>query len=171
MAYLRAMARRIKTPRPRDGALPQLAESAPCPCGSGRPYGECCGALHSGRAAAATAQLLMRARYSAFAVHDAEFLLKSWHPSTRPRQVDFDPRVRWSRLEIVATGDGGPFHRSGTVEFRAHYTERGQPGEQREVSRFVREDGEWVYLGPLPPERTRPGVAVPTPPGPRTPRV
>ncbi|MEU8298663.1 YchJ family protein [Micromonospora sp. NPDC048909] len=117
-----------------------------CPCGTGRPYGECCGPLHRGEADAPTAEALMRSRFSAFAVGDAGYLLRSWHESTRPARLDLDPARRWTRLEIVDTARGGLFDGTGTVEFRAHYREGGRPGTQTERSRFVRADGRWVYL-------------------------
>ncbi|MEV6672353.1 YchJ family metal-binding protein [Streptomyces sp. NPDC051162] len=117
-----------------------------CPCGLGKPYGECCGALHRGARTAATAEALMRSRYSAFAVHDAPYLLRSWHPGTRPESIDFDPEQRWTRLEILGTTGGTAFHNEGTVEFRAHFTARGRAGDQHENSSFARVDGEWVYV-------------------------
>lgn len=89
----------------------------------------------------------MRSRYSAFAGQDADYLLRTWHSRTRPPSIEFDADQRWSRLEILATAGGGMLEPSGTVEFRAHYLRRGKPGSQHEVSRFVREDGRWVYLG------------------------
>ncbi|WP_213452289.1 YchJ family protein [Rhizomonospora bruguierae] len=118
-----------------------------CPCGSGHGYDECCGALHGG-AAAATAELLMRSRFSAFAVGDAEYLRRTWHPTTRPRRLDPDPGVRWTRLEVLATEGGGLFDRTGVVEFRAHYRENGRADALRERSTFVRENGAWTYVGP-----------------------
>ncbi|MBS2536583.1 SEC-C domain-containing protein [Catenulispora sp. NF23] len=117
-----------------------------CPCGTGKPYADCCGALHSGQVAAATAEQLMRSRYSAFAVQDGAYLLKSHHSSTRPKVTDFEPKLRWTGLEIVGTTGGSAFHTEGTVEFIAHYTEAGHDGSMRENSSFVREDGNWVYL-------------------------
>lgn len=120
--------------------------TADCPCGLGKPYGECCGALHRGVRTAATAEALMRSRYSAFAVHDAPYLLRSWHPSTRPESIDFDPEQRWTRLEILGTTGGTAFRNEGTVEFRAHFTVRGRAGDQHENSGFARVDGEWVYV-------------------------
>ncbi|MFG1806839.1 YchJ family protein [Streptomyces sp. NPDC049040] len=119
----------------------------PCPCGLPAAYAECCGALHGGRAHAATAEQLMRSRYSAFAVRDAGYLLRSWHSSTRPRDVAFDPEVRWAGLDILGGTGGSAFHTEGTVEFRAHFRSGGLAGDQHENSRFVREDGRWVYLG------------------------
>lgn len=88
----------------------------------------------------------MRSRYSAFAVRDEAYLLRTWHPATRPPGVGFDPATRWTRLEILGASGGSAFHDEGTVEFRAHYTERGRAGELHENSRFVRRDGAWTYL-------------------------
>ena len=54
----------------------------------------------------------MRSRYTAFAVRDLEHLLRSWHPSTAPTRQELAAslaeEVRWLRLEILATADGGP---------------------------------------------------------------
>ncbi|WP_370356444.1 YchJ family protein [Catenulispora sp. MAP12-49] len=120
-----------------------------CPCGTGKPYADCCGPLHSGHATATTAEQLMRSRYSAFAVQDGAYLLKTHHPSTRPTTLDFEPKLRWTGLEILGTTGGTAFHTDGTVEFIAHYTESGRTGSMRENSTFVREDGNWVYLSAL----------------------
>lgn len=132
----------------RPGTRRQAAPPTPksCPCGLPASYPECCGRLHRGEAPAATAEQLMRSRFSAFAVRDEAYLLRSWHSSTRPARVDFDPAMRWVRLDILGTTDGGPFHSEGTVEFRAHYLDQGEPGELHEKSRFVREQNAWVYL-------------------------
>jgi len=87
----------------------------------------------------------MRSRYAAFVVQDAGHLLRTWHPATRPPAIDFDPGTRWEGLEILATTEGSAFHTTGTVTFRAHYTDDGRPGSLHEQSRFVREQGAWVY--------------------------
>lgn len=113
-----------------------------CPCGGGQSYADCCGALHAGERTAATAEQLMRSRYSAFAVADEEYLLRTWHPDTRPSRVDLDPSQRWTGLEILERSGGGLLHSEGVVEFRAHSTD----GVVHERSRFVRTDGQWVYL-------------------------
>ena len=118
----------------------------PCPCGSGLTYPDCCGRLHDGSAQAATAEQLMRSRYSAFAVGDPAYLLATWHPRTRPASLELDPAVRWTGLEVVATSGGTMLAAEGTVEFRAHFVAGGRPGVQSEVSRFVRDDGRWTYL-------------------------
>ena len=116
------------------------------PCGTGLRYAECCGRLHDGIATAATAEQLMRSRYSAFALADAAYLLASWHSSTRPAAVDLDPRIRWTGLAVLATTGGGLLATEGTVEFRAFSVVDRASGAQHELSRFVREDGQWRYL-------------------------
>ncbi|WP_026127825.1 YchJ family protein [Nocardiopsis lucentensis] len=128
----------------------RLRATDPCPCGREAAYQDCCGRLHTGTASAATAEDLMRSRYSAFAVGDEAYLLRSWHPDTRPERLDLDPRTRWIGLEILGATGGTPFHTEGTVEFRAVYRERGREGELREHSRFTRHEGAWVYLDALP---------------------
>ncbi|MCC2318501.1 YchJ family protein [Cellulomonas chengniuliangii] len=117
-----------------------------CPCLSGQTYDECCGRFHRGEALAPTAEALMRSRFSAFAVGDVDYLLRTWHPSARPATLELDPDVRWYRLDIVASTAGGPFDADGTVEFRAFYRSADGAGSQHEVSRFVREDGAWLYV-------------------------
>lgn len=89
------------------------AASGPCPCGAGTDYAACCGPLHRGEALAQTAEQLMRSRYSAFAVGDAEYLLLTWHPSTRPVDLHLNPAQVWTGLDIIATRSGGPQDREG----------------------------------------------------------
>lgn len=89
----------------------------------------------------------MRSRFSAFAMGDAAYLLRTWHPSSRPAHLDLDKRMRWVRLEVLESTGGSVVHTEGTVRFRAHYLERGRQGEMEEHSRFVRVDGRWVYAG------------------------
>jgi SEC-C motif-containing protein len=127
-----------------------LPDDARCPCGSGDVLGACCGPVLARQRRAPTAEALMRSRYTAFAVRDLEHLLRSWHPSTAPARdelaASLAEEVRWLRLEILATSAGGPFDDAGTVEFRAHSTGPHGRDRQRECSRFVREDGAWLYL-------------------------
>jgi SEC-C motif-containing protein len=92
----------------------------------------------------------MRSRFSAFAVGDEAYLLGTWHATTRPSRLRLDPRRRWSRLDVLRSTGGGLLDTVGTVEFRAHYSDGGRPGVLHEHSRFVRADGSWRYVGPLP---------------------
>jgi SEC-C motif domain protein len=119
-----------------------------CPCESGKTYEQCCGRAHNGRPPA-TAEELMRSRYSAFVLDKPDYLLRSWHPDTRPRRIDPERGLRWTGLRVLGTSGGSMFETEGEVEFRARYRVRGRPGELHERSRFVRLDGAWVYWGPM----------------------
>lgn len=122
--------------------------AAACPCGTGRGYDACCGPLHAG-SAAHDAEALMRSRYSAYVREDAGYLLRSWHPSTRPAELSFDAhaasRPVWLRLDVLrhlSTGED-----AAEVEFIARYRiGGGSVVRMREHSRFVREAGHWYYL-------------------------
>ncbi|MEV7608896.1 YchJ family metal-binding protein [Microbacterium sp. NPDC089320] len=126
-----------------DDGVPDNAER--CPCGSGDLFGRCCGPLLGG-AAAPTAERLMRSRFTAFAVRDPAYLLATWHPSTRPTEIDLDDDVVWRRLVIVDRVGGGPFDRDGVVEFEAFWRQGAERGSLHERSRFVREGRSWLYL-------------------------
>lgn len=118
----------------------------PCPCGGGA-YGSCCGRWHAGpdRLAAPTPEALMRSRYTAYALGIVAYLLDTWHPSTRPAALDpVDPAVRWLGLEIRRAAMDGEAH--GIVEFVARSKLGGRAHRLRETSRFVREDGRWLYV-------------------------
>lgn len=120
-------------------------DTTPCPCRRGDTFGACCGPLLAGRPAP-SAEALMRSRYSAFTLGDTGYLLRTWHPRTRPADLDLDPDRRWLFLEILRTEAGGPFDDSGTVEFVAHYRDAAGRGRLHEISRFVRSDDGWCYL-------------------------
>jgi SEC-C motif-containing protein len=91
----------------------------------------------------------MRSRYSAFAVGDEAYLLRTWHPTTRPRRLRLDPDRVWTALEILGRTRGGLFDSEGTVEFRAHYRDGRRGAAGQELSRFVRVDGHWLYVEAL----------------------
>ncbi|MBU6246323.1 MAG: hypothetical protein KGN77_01090 [Xanthomonadaceae bacterium] len=119
----------------------------PCPCGNTAGYTQCCGPLHDG-AVAATAEQLMRARYSAYVLLREDYLLASWHADTRPatlRLAAQQPAPTWLGLEIrrQRTDDG----QRATIEFVARYRlGGGRAQRQHETSRFVREHDRWYYL-------------------------
>lgn len=133
----------------REARIGTMAESRPCPCRRGDTFAECCGPALSGARPAPTAEALMRSRFTAFARGDTDYLLRTWHPTHRPASIDPDPDLRWLFLEIVRTERGGPFDTTGTVEFRAHHRGPDGRGTLHETSRFVREDGAWLYLDGL----------------------
>ena len=124
----------------------------PCPCGRtdarGRalPFHRCCGPYLADFAntPAPDAEALMRSRYTAFVREDAPYLLATWHASHRPRELAFEPGVKWLGLEVRAHRVLDPRH--AEVEFVARSRHAGRAHRLHERSRFVCEDGRWYYV-------------------------
>jgi len=135
-----------------------------CPCNSGAPYTECCDPLLSGSRSATTAEALMRSRYSAYVVRDVAYLLRTWHPSTRPLTIEPTTIPDWHGLHVIHTEKGMETDDEGVVEFEASSLSLEKIWRLHEVSRFVKENGRWLYVdgdikGDLPPaERSGPKV-------------
>ncbi len=127
-----------------------MADSEPCPCGSGVPEAECCAVFHAG-AAAPTAVALMRSRYTAYVRGRIEYVAAT-HDATTRASFKADAAAKWSRetawqgLEILATERGGETDDTGIVEFIARGITKGSPFAQRERSRFRKEAGCWFYV-------------------------
>lgn len=124
----------------------------PCPCGRtdarGRPlpFAACCGRylLEGAVTPAPDAESLMRSRYCAFVLEDADYLLATWHPSQRPPLLQFEPGLKWLGLEVRAHRRTDATH--AQVEFVARSRLGGRAHRLHERSRFVCEDGRWYYL-------------------------
>ena len=119
-----------------------------CYCGSGKTYAECCAPYHLKQRNAETAEVLMRSRYSAFVVLDEDYLLESWHQSTRPAKLNLneEPVTEWIGLKVVNTDKGTAEDSEGSVEFVARYKINGKAYRLHETSRFVKEAGRWYYV-------------------------
>ena len=91
----------------------------------------------------------MRARYSAYVTHDDAYLRRSWSAAHRPGRITFDPALEWTGLTVGTTTGGAMLDQEGTVTFDARHRTGNRSGVLHETSRFVREAGEWVYVGPL----------------------
>jgi SEC-C motif domain protein len=93
----------------------------------------------------ADAQALMRSRYAAYGALDREWLLASWHPSTRPASLELDPAIKWLGLEVKEHRRIDDDH--AEVEFVARCRAGGGRAQRlHERSRFVREQGRWYYV-------------------------
>lgn len=124
--------------------------SAPCPCGQGLAYAGCCGRWHGGalHLQAPTAQALMRSRYSAYVLGLHDYLLDTWHPRTRPADIEADPAgLRWLGLELRRCADIGDDQ--ATVEFIARSKLGGRAHRLHETSRFERVGARWFYVDAL----------------------
>lgn len=122
--------------------------SDPCPCNLAHDYHACCGRFHAGDAAP-DAETLMRSRYSAYARNLHDYLLATWHVSTRPVELNLDDapnaRLRWLGLDVLEHHQDDADH--ARVRFVARFRVGGQSAQRMcEMSRFVREDGRWFYV-------------------------
>jgi SEC-C motif-containing protein len=117
-----------------------------CPCrkkSETRTYAACCAPCHEGARPAPTAEALMRSRYAAFALGKRDYLLATWHPTTRPARLELTPGEEWLLLRVIAARETGD---TATVEFTAR-SRLGQTTRTiHELSRFVRENGRWLYV-------------------------
>ena len=127
-----------------------IAAPGVCPCGQrdgrGRvfSFAACCGRYLDHDTPAPDAEYLMRSRYSAFVLRQVDYLLASWHPSTRPAELTLEPGVKWLGLEVRQRRAIDADH--AEVEFIARSRVAGRGQRLHERSRFVREGGCWVYL-------------------------
>jgi SEC-C motif-containing protein len=88
----------------------------------------------------------MRSRYTAYTLQRENYLLATWHPTTRPGSLDLakDVHTKWLGLDVKRQEQQDSNH--AIVEFVARYKVNGRAHRMHEVSRFVRENGSWLYL-------------------------
>lgn len=121
-----------------------------CPCGSGSNYQDCCEPVITGTRVAATAEELMRARYSAHEKVEVDFLYASTHPDYRANYDHKGTRTwaeksEWLGLEIIGTTNGGTLDDSGNVEFIARFRDKGIIRSHHEKGQFTRMDDCWLF--------------------------
>ncbi|MDD5056364.1 MAG: YchJ family metal-binding protein [Sideroxydans sp.] len=117
-----------------------------CPCGSNKNLADCCARYVEGNEPAPTAEALMRSRYTAYTLLREDYLLATWHASTRPSLLALaqDAPTKWLGLDVKRQQQLDADH--AIVEFVARYKVHGRAQRLHEVSRFVREDGRWFYV-------------------------
>lgn len=124
--------------------------SQTCPCGRLTPrdkpvgFDACCGRYLDHDTPAPDAESLMRSRYSAFALERPDYLLATWHASTRPADLTLEPGVKWLGLSVKDHRVIDEAHAEVAFVARSRVGGRGQRLEER--SRFVREGGRWLYV-------------------------
>lgn len=122
-----------------------------CACGRERPEADCCGAFLEGRATPATAEDLMRSRYTAYARGQVDYLVATHDPATLTKEgrqaiARAAASTKWQMLNVLGTERGGPEDEEGLVRFEARYTVGGRAHMLRELSRFRRIEGRWFYV-------------------------
>lgn len=131
--------------------MTEIQDADLCCCGSENTFGQCCGPLLAGKPAA-TAEALMRSRYSAFVCGRMDYLKETLAPEARE---DYNPeeteqwvkKSHWLGLEIRATTEGGAADKEGTVEFVARYKLANKHFAHHELASFRKDaTGRWQYL-------------------------
>lgn len=122
-----------------------------CPCGSKREFEECCSVIIQDQAKAQTAEDLMRARYSAYATGEIDFIMQTHldregEPQNREALESWSRESEWLGLEVVSTQKGGAEDREGQVEFKAHYRIEGREQVHHERAEFERIKGKWFFV-------------------------
>lgn len=139
-----------------------------CHCGSKLKFSDCCEPIINFQCKANTAEKLMRARYSAYAVGAIDFIEKSIHPKFRK---DFDKKssaqwsqlAKWKSLEVVSTEQGLEKDQKGLVEFKALYSMDDQDIIHHELAEFKKVEDQWFFvdgkqIGPEPVKRDSPKI-------------
>jgi len=122
-----------------------------CLCSSQKEYQECCKPYHEG-ASPQNALVLMRSRYSAYALGLKDYIIETTHPGSPLFQPDFDEWKKeiikfsettdFNQLEILDFTEGEPF---SSVTFAAHLTKGKRKASFTEKSYFERIHGRWLY--------------------------
>jgi SEC-C motif-containing protein len=122
-----------------------------CPCGLGL-YADCCQPLHFGQRHAASAEQLMRSRYSAFAKQQINYIVQTTALGQQsaldvPAIQAWSESNQWLGLEVVQAQEQlDKTH--AQVEFKAHYHDGQQAQTHHEISHFVKHAQQWYFLDP-----------------------
>lgn len=121
-----------------------------CPCGSAVEYSLCCQRYVSGTQVAPDPSHLMRSRYTAFVLKEADYLINTWHPDCHATAFRQDieagfAHTQWQGLTVFGTA-AGKDENEGYVSFVARFTEAGKTAAIIECSRFLKENGRWYYI-------------------------
>lgn len=116
-----------------------------CFCGSTINFQDCCQKYIDGAQKAPTALALMKSRYSAYAMHQADYLLATTHHSKRQYYsleeiMHWATANQWQKLEIISATET-------TVEFKAYFKDENlEDVIHHEFSTFKQENGDWFYV-------------------------
>jgi SEC-C motif domain protein len=123
----------------------------PCPCGTEKTYKNCCKRYHEGENAE-SALILMRSRYSAYALHLIDYIIRTTHPLNPNFSSDinhwkssilyFSTHTHFDKLDVLDFKDGEKY---AFVTFTAHLTQNGNDATFTETSRFEKINGAWLY--------------------------
>jgi SEC-C motif-containing protein len=122
-----------------------------CPCHSGKKYVECCKPYHEGLLPE-NALVLMRSRYSAYALNLAEYIIATTHPQnpfyTRDLETwkkdiaNFSQGTQFENLEILDIHLGDT---ESWVTFKAILKQGKIDASFAEKSHFIKVQAKWLY--------------------------
>ena len=123
-----------------------------CPCHSGRTYDACCAPYHQGLREAPDPIALMRSRYAAFALGEADYLVRTLdaqHADRALPRADLLRSLRGARERLrypsLAILDSRQSADSGEVLFSAGIVERGKDQSFVELSDYSHDGAGWRY--------------------------
>ncbi len=116
-----------------------------CYCGNTLTFENCCKPIILKVEKPTSAQQLMRSRYTAFCIQDADYLVQTTHHSTRKFHkkneiLAWSKANTWVKLEIISFD-------ATTVEFKAFYLNESLKAQiHHEKSTFILENESWFYI-------------------------
>jgi len=130
--------------------MSKITSSSPCPCHSKKSYGECCEPFHKKSLHAPTAEALMRARYSAYALGEIDYLiitlpLMDRKNFDRKSALLWSEQSEWQGLEILSSKESSTGDKA-TVEFIAKYKIQDEEIKHHEIGKFQKASGRWFFL-------------------------
>lgn len=130
-----------------------------CPCGSGLEYSLCCQPYLRGESLPLTSAQLMRSRYSAYVMQNADYLVATWHPQVRHETLKADicasfTGTHWLGLSVFEEANGQVSNEE-YVSFIARFEDKNGENAIIERSRFLKESGQWYYIDGTRPQLGR----------------
>ncbi|MES2344866.1 MAG: YchJ family metal-binding protein [Chlamydiota bacterium] len=129
-----------------------MTDLHPCPCYSGKHYSDCCAPYHLGQLPE-NALLLMRSRYSAYALDLPEYIMATTHPLNKGFQKNkekwrtsiafFSQNTVFKKLEILHFEEKG---KTAYVTFIAYLEQNHHDATFQEKSVFEKVGECWLYL-------------------------
>lgn len=125
-----------------------MAKKDICKCGNALSLESCCLPLINNQKIATTPELLMRSRYTAYALGQIDYIAKTMAKNALEgfnyeNAVDDVRLFKWLKLDIINSSNESNY---GVVEFKAWYRLDGKKYLLHEISQFELIDGIWFYV-------------------------
>lgn len=130
----------------------KISPNTQCPCGSLKKYKKCCKPFHDG-SNAKTAEQLMRSRFTAYSINNAEYIINTTHSdnqdytlntqSWKKDIMNFSDYTDFIKLDIFECIEG---EEESFVNFRATLKQDNLDASFNENSRFLKVGKKWLYV-------------------------